>query len=281
MVKLAYHGFTPAAAALLRCLCQIPITFLVLKGLGKPLHIDRKVWKGVAIGGAINSGVYMILFMEGMKRTSAGQGAIALATAPIFVAVLSGILGQEKVTWKILVGSLIAFVGVGIAESGSHGLQGGDLMGTLLCLLSAFVWAISVSFLRTAIDSEDAMTVFAWSLVAASVVLIPYGFYPLLHTRFDQVAVEGWVGFTYMVLMAGVGGFTAYYLAIAKVGASRASMTSYVIPIVAAFAAWPLLGTSPSSAHLMGLALVLCGVGFVNWNRRPAPKPVLEGESLL
>ncbi|MFX8410485.1 EamA family transporter, partial [Acinetobacter baumannii] len=75
------------------------------------------------------------------------------------------------------------------------------------------------------------------------------------------------------------GGFTAYYLAIAKVGASRASMTSYVIPIVAAFAAWPLLHTPPQPAHLLGLALVLGGVGFVNWNRRPAPKVLLEGES--
>lgn len=278
MVKLAYHGFSPPAVALMRCLCQIPVTFLILKALGKPLRVNRQFYTSIAIGGAINSGLYMILFLEGMKRTTPGQGAIALATAPIFVAVLSGLLGQEKVTWQVFVGSVAAFAGVAVAEAGSHGLQGGSPLGTILCLVSAFVWAVSVSILRKPIDREEPMTVFAWTLVAAALVLVPYGFMASIHTRFDQVALEGWVGFSYMVLVAGVGGFTAYYLAIVQVGAARASMTSYVIPIVAAFAAWPLLGTPPLPAHLVGLALVLAGVAFVNVSRHTVRPKLIEGD---
>lgn len=279
MVKLAYHGFTPAAVSLLRCLCQIPVTFLVLRALGKPLHIERRFWPSIAIGGCINSGLYMVLFLEGMQRTSPGQGAIALATAPIFVAVLSGLLGQERVTWQVLVGSVAAFAGVAVAEMGSHGLAGGSPLGTILCLVSAFVWAVSVSILRSSIDSQEPMTVFAWTLVAACLVLIPYGLMATIHTKFDQIHPEGWIGFFYMVLVAGVGGFTAYYLSIVKVGAARASMTSYIIPIVAAFAAWPLLGTPPLPAHLVGLALVLAGVAFVNLSRSPARTAIREGTS--
>ncbi|MES1227966.1 MAG: DMT family transporter, partial [Armatimonadota bacterium] len=93
-----------------------------------------------------------------------------------------------------------------------------------------------------------------------------------------SVPTSGWIGLVYMIFAAGVVGFTAYYLAVAKVGAAKTSMVSYVIPIVAAFAAWPLLGEQPQPAHIIGLALVLSGVLVVNLNRKPVTVAVPEGQ---
>ena len=278
MVKLAYLGFSTPAAALIRCLCQIPVVFLVVWLLGKPLRLDPKYRVGVFIGGLLNSGIYMILFLEGLHRTSSSQGAIALCTAPIFVALLSGLLGQEKVTPQTILGSVLAFGGVAVAELGSKGSGEGNGFGTVLCVLSAVVWAVSLSVMRPAIDGQDAMTVFAWSLVPAALVLVPYGFMSVAQTPWAQVPTSAWVGLVYMIFVAGVGGFTAYYIGIAKSGAAKGSMVSYFIPIVAAFAAWPLLGDRPQLAHLVGLALVLCGVGVVNLGRKPATLAPAEGQ---
>ena len=278
MVKLTYLGFSTPAAALIRCFWQIPVVFLIVFLLGKPLRIDKRYLWNVLIGGVLNGGLYMILFLEGMRRTSSGQGAIALATAPIFVAFVSGLLGQEKVTLQTILGSICAFTGVAVAEMGSKGVGGGDALGTLLCVASAVMWAVSVSVLRPALDNQDAMSVFAWAQIPAVLVLLPYGIVSVFSTKWAQIPTVSWIGMVYMIFIAGVGGFTAYYLGVAKAGAAKASMVSYVIPIVAAFAAWPLLGEKPQPAHLIGLALVLAGVGVVNISRKPVTVAVAEGQ---
>lgn len=279
MVKLAYHGFTPAAAAALRCVGQLPVMFAVLALLGRPLRVARPYRRGVFFGGLLGSGVYMILFLEGLARTSSSQGAIALATAPVFVALVSSFLGHERLTARALVGSVLAFGGVTVAEIGSKGVGDGGTLGTAMCVLSALVWAVSVGFLREPIDNQDPMTVFAWSLVPAVAVLVPYGGQAVARTDFSRVAPEGWTGLAYMILVAGVGGFTFYYLAIARSGAAKTSLVSYVIPIVAAFAAWPLLALPPHPAHLVGLALVLTGVWVATGRRKPTATPPAEGQS--
>jgi drug/metabolite transporter (DMT)-like permease len=261
MVKIVYsNGFNPPAAALLRYLATVPLMFLATAMLGRSFALPKKFWPGVAIGGLLASGVYMAFFLYGLQRTSASQGAIALATAPLWVTLLSSLAGHEKVSARVFGGGAIAFLGVAVAEIGSHGIGDGTLPGTLLCVAGAMVWAISVVFLRPAINECDPMAVFTWSLLPASLVLVPFGWIGLRDLNWAAVTPAGWWSTLYLGLVSGVMGFTAYYIGIARAGAAKTSMVSYVIPIVAAFASWPILQVAPHPSHLLGLVFVLLGV---------------------
>ncbi|HRE02021.1 MAG TPA: DMT family transporter, partial [Ilumatobacteraceae bacterium] len=49
--------------------------------------------------GFLSMGVYMILFLEGMARTTAAEGAIILATSPVLTALLAVAMKHERFSW--------------------------------------------------------------------------------------------------------------------------------------------------------------------------------------
>ena len=74
----------------------------------------------------------------------------------------------------------------------------------------------------------------------------------------DAVTPGSWLGFTYLVLVASLAGFTAYVYLLTHTTAARASTYAFVNPVVAVAApnkaaarpilAWALLSCSSSSA---------------------------------
>ena len=52
-------------------------------------------------------GAYQVFFMEGMRGTTSAEGAIVLATIPIFVFLLSCLFKQEKFSGSALVGTIV------------------------------------------------------------------------------------------------------------------------------------------------------------------------------
>lgn len=279
MVKVTYEGFHPQGATLLRYFFTLPFMFAVTWALTRDIHMPKEHWWRVLLGGMLGNGFYMILFLGGLERTSASQGAIALATAPIWVSLLSALFGHERISPMQYVGSALAFIGVSVAEFGSRGLGDGHISGTLMCLGSALVWGFSVIIMRPTLNQVDAMKVFSWSLFGAAPVVIWFGWHDLTTMDWAALTPRAWIGMAYMSIFSGVIGFTLYYRTIQLVGAAQTSMVSYVIPIIAAFASWPILGKPPHPSHLVGLAIVLTGLLLVSRHTKKNAPAVPNPES--
>jgi len=225
----------------------------------------------------------MVLFLEGMQRTSAAQGAITLSTAPIFIGIFSVLARQERFRLTLLIGSMIAFAGVAVVVVAGGGQVEGSLLGTGLVLASAIVWAYSVIVVRPLLAGMHAISAFTLTFPGAAIALIPYGAKAVAETKWGEISFVGWIALGYLVLVAGVLAFVAYYRGVADVGPNATSMTQFFIPPTAALGAWLLLGQPMTVGQAIGLAIVIGGVVYASRRSRvsEAAEPIPEAPSAI
>ena len=270
MIKVAFEGMEaavpgtnePGAAALVRWVVMMPLIFLTCKLMGIDMKVDREDWPKLLMAGFMASGAYMALFVVGMRTAPAADGAIALATAPILMAILSILTKHDKFRWSLVIGSVIAFAGVGLVVTAGRSGSSGDSTGTLIVFASAFVWAVSVIMMRPLLGKYQPIKVMALSLPGAGLALIPLGIVPAWNTDWSAVTTSGWIGLSYLILIAGSAAFTTYYVGLSHLGPARTGLIQYLIPGVAFLGAWLIRGDSLGYEQFVGLGIVIIGVAL-------------------
>lgn len=278
IIKISYTGFDPQAVALIRYLGMIPCMIALSLILKERLSYKGRNVPKLLFAGFLSSGLYMVLFLEGLKTAGAAESAIALATAPLWIAILAVMGKRESANYRLAVGSILAFSGVALLIMASHnGNGGGSLLGIGLVALSAFVWAVSVIFMNDIIVDGDPIANYTLSMPGAAVALVPWGIYSVLNTDYAAVSAPAWFSMGYLILIAGTLAFGCYYIALRRIGPSALGLTQYLIPIVAVFAAVIMLGESLTLWHFVGMAIVIAGVaiGKKGVEKRLPPEPAV------
>ena len=274
IVKVAYWDVNPPAVAILRWAGTVAMMALIMRWAGQDWRMDREDWVRLSVAGFIANGVYMILFLEGMNQVTPAQGAITLATAPIFTALFAIFAKQDRFRPAWLIGSIIAFAGVALATLGGASDAGGSVKGVVIVLISAVVWAFSVILMKPILSRHHPIKVMATSLLGAGLALIPYGIPGLARLDWGHIRWQSWWSLVYLVVFAGAGAFVAYYKALQDIGPSRTAMVQYLVPPVAAVFAWLIVGAPLHIEQLIGLLLALGGLWI--GSRRPDAQPPLE-----
>lgn len=265
-IKLAYREVDPPAVSIVRYLAMLPLlaalTILAGDSLRYPKgQVLRYLWAGFLFGG-----VYMVLFLEGMRRATPAEGAIALATIPIWTTLIAALRGQEILTRRLVAGVGLGFVGVAVVIAGGpQGLSIGSL-GTVWVLGSALVWAYSITLMQPLLAERSPYSVTTLALPGSALALIPYGALATVRQDWGAISVEGWLALGYMAVMAGVIGFATFYIGVRQVGPARSSLVQYFIPFIAAASGWWVLGTPMTWTQGAGLVVVLAAMALV---RRP------------
>lgn len=271
-VKLAFQEWSPPALMLARYLLQLPFFIGLLLVAGSGFSAPKKLWPRILLSGCLASGVYMVLFMEAMKRMGSAQGAVTMATTPLFIALLSAVTGGDKLSRNWSIGTFLAFTGVvfsnldGLLATGANSTW----LGFILMLTAALVWAVGVIVIRPVIAELGSIKGMALTMPGAMIVLLPYGIWSLVHTPFGSFSPTGWWTLAYLVVVAGALAFMFYYYAIEQLGPARATVTQYLIPPTAAVFAWIIFGSEFKAFQWVGLVLALVGV-FVAQRREAAP----------
>jgi drug/metabolite transporter (DMT)-like permease len=273
------HGGEPVVAALVRWVLMMPLLYGVCRLMKLDMSLNREEWLPLLIAGFVASGAYMVLFVIGMQTAPASSGAVALATAPIFMAIFSILTKHDRFRWSLLIGSVVAFAGVAWVITGrTIGQADGDAKGTLIVLASAIVWAYSVILMKPILARHHPLKVMTLSLPGAGLALIPFGLMPTLQTDWAAVTPQGWIGLTYLIIFAGAIAFTCYYIGLSHLGPARTGMIQYLIPPTAYVGAWLIRGEELRLPQIAGLAVVILGVfiGVKRWGPAPLSKSVTE-----
>jgi drug/metabolite transporter (DMT)-like permease len=114
----------------------------------------------------------------------------------------------------------------------------------------------------------DATTRFAALTIAGVAALLP-----LLLIEAAMVGPPRLDGFTagimlFLAIVPGLGAYQTYEFVQRRLGANRASLLMYLIPVYNAGLAWALLGEQLRLYHFVGAAMVLPGIWLAT--RRPA-----------
>jgi drug/metabolite transporter (DMT)-like permease len=212
--------------------------------------------------GLVGFGVYQVLWTLGLTQITAGNSALLISASPVFVALLAGAVGMDRLTVPKGAGALLAFGGVAlVVGAGQEIALGASLLGDLLTLGAALVWAVYTVGGARILRRIGPLEATTWTVVAAAVVLAPIGIA-------EAVFIHPPVGFGPAVLVAALysGAFAAgianvaIFNAIRYVGPTRVTVLQYLVPALAVVLGAVILLEPVFPAQVVGGAVIVFGV---------------------
>jgi drug/metabolite transporter (DMT)-like permease len=268
-VVIRYVGphFSPGSLTLGRLLVGSVVLSLSMVGRRRAV-LDRREWALVALIGVAWFGVYNVALNAGERHVDAGTAAMLIQLAPILIGVLAGVALGEGFPRMLVVGGLVAFAGtlvIGVSTSTGSA----DVVGVLLVLLSAAVYAIAMLAQKVVLRRIPGLQVTWLACLIGTVATLPFA-----GTLLHEVAVapgRSVLGVVYLGAVPTALAFTTWAYALGRTTAGRLGVTTYVVPPIAIGLGWLLLGEVPALLAVFGGLLSLVGVGIA---RRPSRQVV-------
>ncbi len=234
------------------------------------------------IYGIIVSGIYQLLFLLGIERTTSGNTALIISTVPMWTALLARLFIGEKLLRIAWCGLLVALSGTVIVA-----LQKGDvttgseyLAGNLCILGAALVWSGATVVSRPMLKSISPLRLSA----TAAVIALPLHLLLAMGRYEESVpslqSVDVWLVILYAGVLSSGLALPMWNFGVRHAGAAHAAIIQNLIPLIAIVAAWLTRGESATRAQLFGGGLILSGLVIMRYGRQNyGVMPVAESET--
>jgi drug/metabolite transporter (DMT)-like permease len=245
-------GFVAWARVALGAAILLPIAFR--RG---SLRALRGRAGAVAAYTACEIAVPFVLIAVGERYITSSLAAILVATMPLMVALLSGLLSPADRPSPIrLLGLVAGFAGVAALLGIDVVGRPGELLGAALVLVATLGYAVAPIIVSRRLADLDPLGPVAASLVLATIVLLPAA---LTHPPREVPSFAALASLVVLGVVCTALGLVAFFALISEAGPGRASVITYVNPLVAVVAGSLALGERIGPATLVGLVLVLAG----------------------
>jgi drug/metabolite transporter (DMT)-like permease len=210
------------------------------------------------------------MIAAGETHVASSTAAIVIATVPLIIALLSlRFEPSERVTGARLAGLLVGLAGVAFLVGVDVSGDSGELLGVGAVLIAAAGYATGPLILKRKLAGLDPTAMMAACLtIAAVLLLIPAavvlpGSAPSAGAFASVVVLGIFCTALALVLMA---------ILIGEAGPSRASVITYINPVIALALGVLFLSEEPGAGTLVGLALILAGSWLATAGPRPGPQ---------
>lgn len=267
-IKIAVdHGVTAPVLAWGRVTLGA-VVLLALAWRAGTLRTVRDRWVGVIAFAIIEIAIPFPMLAIGEERVPSSLAAIMVATVPLIGALLAMRFDHSErptpvraLGLAIGFGGVIALVGIDVAG------HGGELLGIGAIMVTATGYAIGPMLIKHRFAGLDPRATIGVSLALASLILAPWAALDLPKRAPSAGAIGAVV--VLGVLCTAVA-FVVYATLIAEAGTSRATVITYVNPVVAVALGVTLLGERPGAGAVAGLLLILAG-GWLSTDGRLPP----------
>ncbi len=239
------------------------------RALGTPVPIARVLALGLCVA------CFLLLFNFGLRFSHPITVAAVIAGSPVYVAVIARIMVGARLERGFAGACALTLIGAGIAIYGRAAAsgQGLDLRGgEIFTLLSIGCWTVysilaqrwfpaTVSQLRrtwlTTIGAIPVLVVF-W-VIARAVDMVPAPNLALSTAIWRDLAITG-------AFCTGIA-TVAWNTGVARLGIAAGSMWQNMVPVFAVLISLAFYDVVPLPAQVIGGAVVLSGVLYLQWRR--------------
>lgn len=263
------HDFSPGALSLGRLLVGALCLGVVALGRGLPRPSRRDLLSVVVIG-VLWFGVYNVALNEGERRVDAGTAAMLIQVSPVLIALLAALFLSERFTIHLAVGLALAFGGVALIGLSTSPGGNRDVLGVVLCVLSAVVYSVSVILQKPLMSRMQAVHVVWLACTVGALACLPF-LGDLVRETADAPGTSiAWV--VYLGVFPTAIAFTTYAFALTHMNASSLGVTTYLVPPLTIVMGLLFLGEAPPTMAYAGGALALVGVAVA----RRKPRRVVQ-----
>jgi drug/metabolite transporter (DMT)-like permease len=231
----------------------------------------RDLWTFAYLG-FFGVSVNQFCFTLGLRYTNVTHSSIIVGMAPIYTLTLAVLLRLEKLTWRKAVGMAIAFTGVAILASAtglSH--HSPTLTGDAITVCGSLGFAMYVVLGKRVALTYNALTMTTWNFIFGSAVLLPVALQQAVAMRFistwRSVPWQAWACVVFTGLLSSTVAYLLYFWVLGYLEASQLASFSYLLPVSASGLSIVFLGERGSWLELVGGALALLGVYWVESTR--------------
>ena len=274
IVKMTFRYFHPIAFNAVRFTVSSAAMFLVLKMRGEGLRIASHDIRRILWLGFIANAFYQFLFVLGLARTGAGNGALIMALSPVFAFLIGVATGLERFSRGVLIGIIMSLAGVAaIVAFGSEGISfAGSWRGDLLMMAASICWGWQSAESTRLLGKYGPIRLTVATMIAGTAMMVPMSLPWIIAQPWPSIAPIAWLGLGYSALLSIAYGYFVWAHALNTIGVARTSVFNNLTPIVALLAGWLLLGENPVASQIAGVVLVLVGV-FIVRSRKPIAIP--------
>ena len=228
----------------------------------------RREWLLLFGFGALWFGGYSILLNLAEQSLDAGTTAMIVNIGPILIALGAGIFLREGLPRWLVIGTVVAFLGVVLIGVGTGGSVLGAGIGVFWALLAALTYAAGVLFQKPVLARLPNAQVVWLGCVIGMVVCTP--FTGELVAGIQSAPIEGLLGMIWLGAVPTALGYTTWSYALARMPAGQLGVSTYIVPPVTIVLSVILFGEVPAVLAIVGGVVALVGVAL---SRRRVPKP--------
>ncbi len=257
-IKIATPELGPIALVNIR-LAVAGLIFIPFLLQQKYLKHFRSNLKNILVLSVINTALPFSLFAYASLESSSNMLSILNGTTAIMAVVISTIWLKIRLNFFQIMGVFIGLFGIVVLANPDNVYI--SMKATIFCLSAAFCYALSANYIQKFAYKTNTIVLIGWSLVIASVLLLPITFFnlPSQFPSNNVIFSILWLG----VISTGVA-FLGYVRLIEKVGAVKTATVAYFIPVFGVIWGYVFLGEPITSQILIGMILILIGIVFTN-----------------
>lgn len=258
-MRVAVPEFGPIALISLR----VGIAALVLLPaavLRNQLPAIRAHWKPILMVGTLNAAVPFLLFAYAAQSLGAGFLSVANAITPIWGAIIGWLWLNDRLPWQKSVGFLIGVFGIVVLVWDRLNFNEGGTGPAVIAAISAPVfYGIAANCTKRFLSGVNALANATGSMIAATLVLIPFALYTWPDT---DISFAAWRATILLATVCTGAAYIIFFRLIANVGPTGAVSVTFLVPVFGViWGAW-LLDEPVTLPILAGAGIILVGTGL-------------------
>jgi drug/metabolite transporter (DMT)-like permease len=275
LVQLAFGGFhvvakavlsdlAPLALAAIRVAVATPVLMALAWRRDRCLPARRDLPMLALLGGL---GVFanQVLFITGLKFTTATNAGILMTSVPVFAVGAAALMGVEKLTAHRLVGVAFSVAGALVLVNPFRFSAGhSGALGNSLILCNGLCYALFLVLQRPILNRVPWRTVTAAAFFFGALGVIPLSAPTLLTLDLSKVGTGAWLGVAYIIVFPTIFAYAASTWAIRRSSPALVAAYGTLQPLVASSLAVAFLGEPFGWEEAVGFALIGAGLWQVS-----------------
>ena len=259
--KVLLEDFEPIAVLIYRFIIAY-VALSIIKP--KPLAFEslkKEFWYFLA--GLLGVTIYFLFENIGLTYTLASNASVIVSTAPLFTALLVFMfLKNEKPKKYFFIGFLFAMSGIALISFQGTSTLELHVIGDLLALGAAIVWAFYSVILKKHVDMSKQMIEITKRIIFYGILtMLPFG--AVYGAKLDLNKLFSGVNlgnFLYLGIGASAICYVTWNYSLEVLGALKASLYIYLVPVIAIITSVVVLGEPFTLTVAAGVVLTLAGL---------------------
>jgi drug/metabolite transporter (DMT)-like permease len=225
--------------------------------------------------GILGVSIFNTFIYIGMHGTTVTNTVLVNAINPVLIVIVSWLGFNDRISLVQIAGIVISFLGlIWIITRGNPAavLALQFARSDLWILAAAFSWALYTVLLRQYPSELDSKSFLTALFIAGLIFLLPFYIFEFLTTKPITLNAASISGTVYLSIFPSIFAYIFWYKGVRAVGANKAGVFNYFIPVVSIVLAYFIFDERFKSYHLPGIFFIFFGIFLTTYfgNKNPS-----------